>query len=58
VTRGTYTFGARFAFVDARTSTGTLIQLIEKQFILTQLTGVMRNISTDWDRQSITATMK
>ena len=58
VTRGTYTFGARFAFVDARASTGTLVQLIEKQFILTQLTGVMRNIAADWDRRSITATMK
>jgi pyruvate/2-oxoglutarate dehydrogenase complex dihydrolipoamide acyltransferase (E2) component len=58
VTRGTYTFGARFAFVDARSSTGTLVQLIEKNFVLTQLTGVMRNIAADWDRQSITATLK
>jgi len=58
VTRGTYSFGARFAFVDARASTGTLVQLIEKQFVLTQLTGVMRNIAADWDRRSITATMK
>lgn len=58
VTRGTYTFGARFAFVDARASTGTLVQVIEKQFVLTQLTGVMRNIASDWDRRSITATLK
>lgn len=58
VTRGTYTFGARFAFVDARASTGTLVQLIEKQFVLTQLTGVMRNIAAEWDRASLTATMK
>lgn len=58
VTRGTYSFGARFAFVDARASTGTLVQLIEKQFVLTQLTGVMRNIAAEWDRRSITATMK
>jgi len=58
VTRGTYTFGARFAFVDARASIGTLVQVIEKQFVLTQLTGVMRNIASDWDRLSITANLK
>jgi len=58
VTRGTYSFGARFAFVDARSSIGTLLHIVEKQFVLTQLTGVMRNIAADWDRQSLTATMK
>ncbi|MFM7707965.1 MAG: hypothetical protein ACKO9D_08125, partial [Gammaproteobacteria bacterium] len=58
VTRGTYSFGARFAFVDARTSIGSLLHIVEKQFVLTQLTGVMRNIAADWDRRSLTATMK
>lgn len=58
VTRGTYGFGAPFAFVDARASLGSMIQIVEKHFILTQLTGVMRNIASEWDRQSLTATMK
>jgi len=58
IARGTYAYGAAFAFVDARPTMGTLIYLVEKQFVLTQLSGVMRNISTDWDRRSITSTMK
>jgi pyruvate/2-oxoglutarate dehydrogenase complex dihydrolipoamide acyltransferase (E2) component len=58
VTRGTYSFGARFAFVDARASIGTLLHIVEKQFVLTQLTGVMRDASANWDRSSLTATLK
>lgn len=58
VTRGTYSFGARFAFVDARASVGTLLHIVEKQFVLTQLTGVMRDASANWDRSSLTATLK
>jgi pyruvate/2-oxoglutarate dehydrogenase complex dihydrolipoamide acyltransferase (E2) component len=58
VTRGTYSFGAGFAFVDARSSIGTLLHIVEKHFVLTQLTGVMRDGSANWDRSSLTATLK
>jgi hypothetical protein len=58
ITRGTYGFGARFAFVDTPASTGRVLQLIEKHFVLTQLTSAMREASTNWDRTSLTATLK
>ncbi len=58
ITRGTYGFGARFAFVETPASTGRGLQLIEKHFVLTQLTSAMREASTDWDRTSLTATLK
>lgn len=58
ITRGTYGFGARFAFVATPASTGRVLQLIEKHFVLTQLTSTMRETSADWDRTSLTATLK
>jgi hypothetical protein len=35
-----------------------VLQLIEKHFVLTQLTSAMREASTNWDRTSLTATLK
>ncbi|MFZ9479166.1 MAG: biotin/lipoyl-containing protein [Steroidobacteraceae bacterium] len=58
ITRGTYGFGARFAFVETPASTGRALQLIEKHFVLMQLTSAMREASTNWDRTSLTATLK
>jgi methylmalonyl-CoA/ethylmalonyl-CoA epimerase len=58
VARGTYPFGSRFAFVDARASTGGLLQLVEKHFVLAQLTAAMRAAASGWDRQSLTAALK
>ena len=58
VTRGAYGFGARFAFIDARGATGGLLQLIERHFVLAQLTATMREASAGWDRASLTATLK
>lgn len=58
ITRGTYGFGARFAFVESSPSSGQVMQLIEKHFVLTQLTTAMREASTNWDRASLTATLK
>ncbi len=58
VTRGVYGFGAKFAFIDARGATGGLVQLIERHFVLTQLTGAMRDAAAAWDRSSLTATLK
>jgi len=58
ISRGTYGFGARFAFVETPTSTGTTLQLIERHFVLTQLTTAMREASNHWDRVSLTATLK
>lgn len=58
ISRGTYGFGARFAFVETPTSTCTMLQLIEKHFVLTQLTSAMREASNNWDRTTLTATLK
>lgn len=58
VARGSYGFGAKFAFVDAGAATGGMVQLIEKHFVLAQLTGAMREASANWDRSSLTATLK
>ena len=58
IARGAYGFGARFAFVEARAATGGPVQLIESHFVLTQLTGAMRDAAATWDRSSLTATLK
>lgn len=58
ISRGTYGFGARFAFVETPTSTGTMLQLIESHFVLTQLTATMLEASNHWDRTSLIASLK
>jgi len=58
VARGCYGFGARFAFVETPSSTGTTLQLLEKHFVLTQLTHAMHEASVNWDRKALTATLK
>ncbi len=56
--RGAFAFGARFAFIDARETLGTLLQVVERHFVLTQTLEKMRTAHRDWDRLQLTATLK
>jgi pyruvate/2-oxoglutarate dehydrogenase complex dihydrolipoamide acyltransferase (E2) component len=56
--RGAFAFGARFAFVDARKTLGTPVQIVEQHFVLTQTLEKMRAAHRAWNRMQLTATLK
>ena len=58
VTRGAYPFGARFAIVDARASMGQWLVILEKHFVLDQLSDKIRTAGRDWDGNNLTAELK
>lgn len=58
VTRGAYAFGARFAIVDARASMGQWIVILEKHFVLDQLSEKIRIAGCDWDGSHLTAELR
>ena len=58
VSTGRYPFGARFACIDARAASGQWLVLIEKHFVLTQITDKIRAASRAWDGGSLTAELR
>ena len=56
LTSGVYQYGGRFAFF--RSQSGTILMLVEKHFVLTQLAEKMRLAHREWDRVILTATLR
>lgn len=58
VSSGRYPFGARFACVDTRSQCGHWLVLVERHFVLTQISEKIAAAARDWDGVSLTGELK
>jgi len=58
ISMATYPFGARLALIDARASTGQWLVILEKHFVLDQLSEKIKAAGRGWDGKTLTAEFK